>query len=156
MTETADGKSKIAVIVLLTIALLSVTAMRVSAAYTTTRHISTGQGIEFVLHGSDGETAIVYYYPNEAGNRKFEAYHTTPIYWDKCAAMTFSWTNNGGRTWHEWRDAAVGFYWPKVKQNLYSGSSNIGYKFEFKIPPKMCHGTNCDPPHLLNIRVKVK
>ena len=159
--QTVDKRSKgtMAAIVLLTMALFCVTAMPAAADYTTTRHISTGQEIEFFLHGTDGETVVVYYYPNEAGTRKFEAWHTTPIYWNKCASVTFFWTNNGGQTWHKWRKAAVGFYWPKVKQDVYSGSSNIGYKFEFKIPPKACHsapGTNCDPPHLLNIKMKVK
>ncbi len=134
-------------------------AMPVSADYTTTRYISTGQEIAFLLHGSDGETVKVYYYPHEKGTRKFEAWHNTPYYWNKVAAMTFSWTDNGGQTWHEWRNAPVGYYWPKVKQDLYSGSSNIGYKFEFKIPPAVCHdvsGANCNPPDALSIYVKIK
>ena len=162
MTQTGKNNRTAGTIVataLLTMVLLCVMATPVVADYTTTRHISTGQEIGFFLHGSDGETVVVYYYPNEAGTRKFEAWHTTPIYWDKCAGMTFSWTNNGGQTWHKWRNAPVGFYWPKTKQNLYSGSSNIGYKFEFKIPPKACHnahGTNCDPPNGLNIQMKIK
>ena len=158
-TKPKRAGREIAVIVLLTMALLCVIAMPAAADYTTTRHISTGQEIGFLLHGSDGETVNVYYYPNEAGTRKFEAWHTTPMYLSKCAGMTFSWTNNGGQTWYKWRNAAVGFYWPKTKQDLYSGSSNIGYKFEFKIPSKMCHnarGTNCDPPSGLNIQMKIK
>jgi hypothetical protein len=130
----------------------------VSADYTTTRYISTGQEISFLLHGSDGETVKVYYYPREKGTRKFEASHNTVYYWDKVAAMTFSWTDNGGQTWHEWRSAPVGYYWPKVKQDLYSGSSNIGYKFEFKILPAPCQDfsrANCNPPDALSIYVKI-
>lgn len=158
--QMVGRKSKRTIAVtLLTMVLLCAMATLAAADYTTTRYISTGQEMEFLLHGTDGETAIVYYYPNEAGTRKFEAWHTTPIYWDKCAGMTFSWTNDDGQTWHKWRNAAVGFYWPKTKQDLYSGSSNIGYKFEFKIPPRMCHdapGVDCSPPHALNIKMRIK
>lgn len=156
-TKRMTVKTVVVTILLLTVALCVMT-MPVLADYATTRYISTGQEISFLLYG-DGETAIVYYYPNEAGTRKFEAWNTTPYYWDKCAGMTFSWTDNGGQTWHEWRNAAVGFYWPKVKQDLYSGSSNIGYRFEFKIPPAICHnvpGSNCGAPDLLAISVKIK
>ena len=145
------------VVATLLLTLLCAIATPVSADYATTYHISTGQEMGFILNG-DGETAVVYYYPNEAGTRKFEAWHATPYYWDKVAGMTFSWTDNGGQTWHEWRDAIVGLYWPKVKQDLYSGSSNIGYKFEFKILGQICHdapGTNCGAPDWLNINMKV-
>ena len=159
MKTKIKGMTGTIVVATLLAVLLCAMVTPVSADYTTTRYISTGQEISFILDGSGGETVIVYYYPNEAGTRKFEAWHTTLYYWNKHAGMTFSWTDDGGQTWHEWRNAAVGFYWPKVKQDLYSGSSNIGYRFEFKIPSAMCHnipGSSCDTPDWLNINMKIK
>lgn len=151
-------KSKGTAVTILLAVLFCTMIAPASADYTTTRYINTGQELSFILDGVGGETEIVYYFPNEVGTRKFEAWHATPYYWDKVAGMTFSWTDNNGQTWHEWRNAAVGFYWPKVKQDLYSGSSNIGYKFEFKILSETCYdvpGSNCATADWLNINMKV-
>lgn len=76
-------KTKISIglmaIMLLAIAVAMTTPA--SADYTTTRYISTGQEINFLLHGSDGETVkVYYYYPHETGTRKFEAWHNTVYY----------------------------------------------------------------------------
>ncbi len=128
----AKRMKSLAVAGLLVVAMVAMAMPTVSAGYTTQYRVLTGQQISFFLHAADGEIVEVYYWPNEVGNRKFEAWHSTLYYWDKAAAMSFYWTDNGGKTWNLWRNAAVG-YWPKTTQNLYSGSTNIGYKFVFKV-----------------------
>ncbi|MBU3925430.1 hypothetical protein KJ854_05895 [Patescibacteria group bacterium] len=130
MKEKVGRIESFAVIGLLILAGFAMTP-NVAAGYTTQYRISTGQEISFMLHGADGELAEVYYWPNQIGNRGFTAWHATPYYWYEAAAMSFYWTDNGGATWNQWRNAAVG-YWPKTVQTLYSGSTNIGYKFVFK------------------------
>lgn len=116
----------------LLMAAMAAAAVPVKAEYTTRYLINTGQEISFLLHGSDDERVEVIYYPNQVGNRKFEAWHSTPLYLAESAGMSFYWTDNNAQTLHLWRKAAVGFYWPKTTENLYSGSTNIGYRFVFK------------------------
>jgi hypothetical protein len=79
----------------------------------------------------DGDTANVYFFPKAAGTVELTAWHSTYLYWDKVAAMSFYWRDNSvpNDPWHQWRNAAVGFLWPEVEQSLYSGSSTIQYKF---------------------------
>jgi len=94
--------------------------------------VQTGETIVVMLPQDD--TAIVYYSPHEQGTRWFTSWHESALYWDKVAAMTFYWRDSSvpNDPWHSWRNAAVGFLWPKVEQSLYSGSNTIEYKFVFK------------------------
>lgn len=120
----------IAVVILLTIALC---AMATPATATKEYTISTGEEICIFLTVDEND-AVVYYSPQEQGNRMFEAWHTAFLNYGKVAGMTFYWTDTSvpNHQWHEWRNTAVRFYWPKTTQNLYSGSNTIAYKFAFR------------------------
>ena len=115
----------------LLIAALCATTMPVSATKEYT--ISTGEEICIFLTVNEND-AVVYYFPQEQGNRMFKSWHTSWLNYGKAAGMTFYWTDTSvpNRQWHAWRNAAVGFYWPKTVQNLYSGSDTIAYKFAFR------------------------
>ncbi len=99
-----------------------------TSAYAADHIISTGENT-FVIW--DGDTANVYFFPNESGTVELTAWHTSFVYWDKVAAMSFYWRDNSvpNDPWHQWRNTAVGYIWPKVEQSLDSGSSTIQYKF---------------------------
>ncbi len=135
MTQT-DKKGKttrtIVAVALLTMALLCVMAMPATARTVVHPSIVTGQETGFCLYPD--EIAEIHYFPNEQGNKMFTTWHTNLWMYDQAAAMTFYWKDmaNPNDQWHEWRDASVGCYWPKTTQNLYSGSSTIGYKFAFQ------------------------
>lgn len=104
------------------------------AVFTTTsaqaadRVIHTGE-TTFVVW--DGDPANIYFFPNAAGTVEFTAWHTSYVYYDKVAAISFYWRDNSipNDPWHQWRNAAIGYVWPKLEQSLYSGSSSIQYKF---------------------------
>lgn len=94
--------------------------------------VSTGEEIGFGL--SNGELVNVYYSPQEQGTREFTSWHSTIAAWNKVAGMSFYYrdTSIPNDPWHWWRNAAVGYIWPKVEQSLYSGSTTIEYKFSFR------------------------
>jgi len=48
--------------------------------------------------------------------------------------VEFAWKDMGNPNdqWHVWKSAMVEYSWPKTKQNLYSGSDTIGYRFLYK------------------------
>jgi len=141
-------KKKLTGLLVIGMVLATIVVMTMPASATTNSYwIHTGEEISFMLY--KGDTAEVYYYPNEVGNRQFQAWHTNLYYWDKCAPMSFYWTNNYGYQWNWWRNSCVGCYWPKVTQNLWSGSTDIGYKFVFKLY------NDPDGAELLPIHVKI-
>lgn len=124
------GIKTIIVAVLLIVALCAVVA---PATATKEYTISTGEEICIYLTVDENDT-VVYYSPQEQGNRMFKAWHTSFLNYDKVAGMTFYWTDTSvsNHQWHSWRNTGVGFYWPKTTQNLYSGSNTIAYKFAFR------------------------
>lgn len=106
----------------------SVAMFTSTSAQAADRVIHTGEN-SFMIW--DGDTANVYFYPNAAGTVELTAWHTSYVYYNKVAAMSFYWRDNSvpNDPWHQWRNAAVGYTWPKLEQSLYSGSSSIQYKF---------------------------
>ena len=110
----------------MTLSLISTNA--IAANYT----VTTGEEIDFMLYNSDMST--VYYAPQEQGTTDFTSWHSTLAAFDKVAAMSFYYrdTSIPNDPWHWWRNAAVGYLWPKVAQSLYSGSDTIEYKFTFQ------------------------
>ncbi len=122
----------LAVATLLITALCAMATMPAAAA-TREYTIFTGEEICIFLTVDEND-AVVYYSPQEQGNRMFKAWHTAMLNYNKAAGMTFYWTDTSvsNHQWHAWRNACVGFYWPKTTQNLYSGSNTIAYKFGFR------------------------
>ncbi|NOY35592.1 MAG: hypothetical protein GXP44_01575 [bacterium] len=113
---------------------LMISALSAPAVWAETSEytIQTDETLVIMLYKND--TAIVYYSPCEQGTRWFTSWHESALYWNKVAAMTFYWRDSSipDDPWHSWRDASVGFLWPKVEQSLYSATHNIEYKFVFK------------------------
>lgn len=87
-----------------------------------------------------GDIVEICLFPNQAGNLEFTTWHSNLLQgWDignpnaGLVVVNFYWKDTAGdNQWHYWRSDSVNCYWPKVKQNLYSGSNTVCYKFVYK------------------------
>lgn len=103
-----------------------------SSALTTVRPLYTNQQLDFLLY--PGETVEVHYYPHMTGNKMFYSWHSGMTSLDKVAFVTFYWTDTSkpNDVWHAWKNTAVGYMYPLTSQNLYSGSTSIGFMIKYK------------------------
>lgn len=92
----------------------------------------------FSLH--EGGKYTIEYYPHEKGSRTFEIWYDTMSNPRVVGNIQYAWTNNGGKTWTPFsgggtfRYALIGNVYQRIKQVLYSGSSNIGYRIIVSYP----------------------
>lgn len=133
-SKTKRAGREIAVIVLLTMALLCVTAMPVSATeveFTIYTMASTGQEKVVNLYPWPQEHAYVFYYPHEQGSRTFTAWHQDIFEPEAAGTVEFYWKDTAvpNDPWHHWATKPIHCYWPRYKTTLYSGSNTIAYKF---------------------------
>ena len=132
------NKTTILAVLLLIVAMFA-TVTTVEAREVVRAPLITGQQTGFWLYS--GDTVEINYYPYQQGNKMFFTWHESLYHlWyadDPKFGLTkvdFYWKDmsNPNDQWHHWRTANVEYYWPKTTQNLYSGSSSIGYKFVYK------------------------
>ena len=135
----ARSKTGTLVIVGLLIVAMFAIAMPVEAKTVVLPALVTGQETSFMIY--EGDTVEISYSPGQQGNKMFYTWHESLYHvWHAddpgfgLTKVNFYWKDlsNPNDPWHHWRSASVNYVWWTTTQNLYSGSSSIGYKFVYQ------------------------
>lgn len=125
---------RIAVVIVLAIITTMAMSTAVEARTIVRAPIIIGQETGFVFYPED--TVEICLFPNQAGNLEFTTWHSNLLQGsigEGLVSVSFYWKDTAGdNQWHHWKDDTVRCYWPKTRQNLYSGSNTICYKFVYK------------------------